>query len=559
MRTMRTPRTPLAADLQRIGRAHDVSRATGVPVDEVLDGALASAGAAGPAPTEVGGISRRNLLAGTVAGGAALAVAGIAGRLPRASAAGHRPTVRKAGAGDPNIVIVGAGGAGTRCALALADHGIQSTVYEGADRIGGRMWTLRNFFADGQTGEHGGGFVSSEHTHMRGLVKRFGLALENIDGGSIRGLPDTYYMQGDFYSRSDIIHDWGDAYGAFHHAASRAPWPQRWNHHTHAGVELDHISVPDWVEHNIPGGTESRFGQLMLTNVLSEYGGPLEDTSALNLIYLLADDAKASPFPLDGTNEKWHVVGGNDLVISNMVAALPADTIETGTALLAARDGTAGATVLTFQSGQRTFDVVADMVVFALPFRILRTLDLSGLTLSDRKRRAINTQGLGTNLKLHVQVAGSPWEAHGRSGGAYSDPDNFEEAWVESVGQPGTRSLSLGDLGGAAGVPASGADHAAAPAADVSRFLGQIEPLFPGMTAAYEGLAYRDAWSLDPWHRGAYSYYKVGQFTDFGDYEGRREGNHFFCGEHTSFEFQGYMEGAIRSGEAAAAEIRSRL
>jgi monoamine oxidase len=552
MSTMRTPRTPLAAELQRIGRAHSASRRSGVPVDEILDGA--PIGATEP-PERV--VSRRNLLAGTVAGGAALAVAGMAGGLPRAGASSR--AAKRPAHGDPNIVIVGAGGAGTRCAHVLSHHGIRSTVYEGSDRIGGRMWTLRDFFADGQTGEHGGGFVSSEHTHMRGLVSRFGLALENIDGGSQRGYPDTFFFDGERYTRSDLIADWGAAFPAFHDAVKRAPWPQRWNHHSEAGVALDHVSVPDWVEQNIPGGGSSRFGQLMLTNVLSEYGGPLEETSALNLIYLLGDDARDNPFPIDGTNEKWHVVGGNDLVISGMVDELPDGTIQTGTHLLAARDGTAGATVLTFQTGQHTFDVVADMVVFALPFRILRTLDLSGLTLSDRKRRAIDTQGLGTNLKLHVQVAGSPWLANGRSGGAYSGPDNFEEAWDESVGQPGTHSLSLGYLGGPAGVPASGADHGAAPEADVTRYLGQIEPLFPGMTAAYEGLAYRDAWALDPWHRGAYSFYKLGQFTDFGAYEGRREGTHFFAGEHTSFNFQGYMEGAIRSGEDAAAEIRARI
>ncbi|HEY5014815.1 MAG TPA: FAD-dependent oxidoreductase, partial [Acidimicrobiia bacterium] len=249
----------------------------------------------------------------------------------------------------------------------------------------------------------------------------------------------------------------------------------------------------------------------------------------------------------------------NDLVISHMVADLPPGTIECGVPLLAARDGSAGATVLTFQRGRHTFDVVADLVVFALPFKILRTLDLSRLTLSPRKRRAIASQGLGTNLKLHTQVAGSPWTAAGRSGGAYSDPGSFQVAWDETVGQPGAHSVLLGYLGGAAGVPTGGADHGAAPAADVARFLERMEPWFPGLTAAYSGRAYRDAWALDPWHPGAYSYYRVGQYTDFAGYEKHREGNRFFCGEHTSLQFQGYMEGAIRSGELAAAQVAARL
>jgi monoamine oxidase len=242
-----------------------------------------------------------------------------------------------------------------------------------------------------------------------------------------------------------------------------------------------------------------------------------------------------------------------------MVGELPDDAIETGTHLVAARDGSAGATVLTFQRGHHTFDVVADMVVFALPFKVLRSLDLSRLTLSARKRRAIARQGLGTNSKLHVQVRGSPWLDAGRSGGAYSDPDGFQVAWDETVGQPGDHSVLLGYLGGSAGVPRIGGAHGLAPPPEVSRFLSRVESLFPGVSDAFTGAAWRDAWALDPWHRGAYSYYRPGQYTDFGGYEKQREGNRYFCGEHTSVQFQGYMEGAIRSGELAAEQIRARL
>jgi monoamine oxidase len=540
----------MTAMLRRISSVHDTSRRTGMPVDEILDDAAPKEHAGRPPQ-----ISRRDVLAGAAAGGAALAISGVAGRLPHAAAS---TSARDA----PRIVIIGAGGAGVRCAHALWDQGIRSQVYEGADRVGGRMWTLRNFFADGQIGEHGGGFVSSEHHHLRALVARFGLALEDVDGGSQPGGTDAWAIDGRRYTVAEIVDDWGHAHDAFHDAARRAPYPQKWNHHNDAGVALDHLSVPDWIDQNLPGGTGSRFGQLMLTNILSEYGGPPEETSALNLIALLGDAPRRSPFPIDGTDERWHVVGGNDLVVSHMVSELPAGTIETGVQLLAARDrsaGALGATVLTFQRGHHTFDVVADMVVFALPFKILRTLDLSRLTLSDRKRRAIDTQGLGTNLKLHVQVEGNPWLAAGRSGGAYSDPRGFQDTWDETVAQPGHHSVLLGYPGGAAGIPTSGAAHGVAPEADVARLLGQVEPIFPGVTAAYRGLAWRDAWALDPWHHGAYSYYRIGQYTDFGGYEKHREGNRFFCGEHTSVQFQGYMEGAIRSGELAASQIVSRL
>jgi monoamine oxidase len=203
----------MTATLQQISRAHSTARRTGVPVDEVLDGALDDS------DVERGQISRRSVLTGMTAGGAALALSGIARRLPRASAS---TAARVA----PRIVIIGAGGAGTRCAHALWDQGIRSQVYEGADRIGGRMWTLRNFFADGQIGERGGGFVSSEHARMRALVARFGLALEDVNGGSQPGGKDVFLIDGQPYSVRDIVADWGNAYDAFSAAAKAAPYPQ---------------------------------------------------------------------------------------------------------------------------------------------------------------------------------------------------------------------------------------------------------------------------------------------------------------------------------------------
>jgi monoamine oxidase len=51
----------------------------------------------------------------------------------------------------------------------------------------------------------------------------------------------------------------------------------------------------------------------------------------------------------------------------------------------------------------------------------------------------------------------------------------------------------------------------------------------------------------------------VGQYTAFAGIEGRREGNAHFCGEHTSIDFQGYLNGAVETGERAAAEIAADL
>ena len=82
-----------------------------------------------------------------------------------------------------------------------------------------------------------------------------------------------------------------------------------------------------------------------------------------------------------------------------------------------------------------------------------------------------------------------------------------------------------------------------------------LEFLYPGCTAAWNGKAYMDYWTGDPWHRGSYSYGKVGQYTQFIGIEGVPQGNVHFAGEHVSIDFAGFMNGAVETGQSAAAAI----
>jgi monoamine oxidase len=67
------------------------------------------------------------------------------------------------GAQSPRIVIVGAGTAGLVCAYRLQQRGIGSRVIEASTRAGGRMFSLRNFFPEGQLTELGGEYIDSGH------------------------------------------------------------------------------------------------------------------------------------------------------------------------------------------------------------------------------------------------------------------------------------------------------------------------------------------------------------------------------------------------------------
>jgi monoamine oxidase len=234
---------------------------------------------------------------------------------------------------------------------------------------------------------------------------------------------------------------------------------------------------------------------------------------------------------------------------------LPAAAISTNSALVALRSTAGGAYVCSFESDSGVFDVSADHVILALPFSTLRRVDLSHSSLSPLKMKAIDELGMGSNAKLALQLHRKPWASEGFDGVAYSGPSGFQVVWDATTVQPGPGGILVQFPGGATGRSYRGAAFGPAPGGDVDGFLEQVEPVFPGTTAAFTGRAYRDFWHADPWHRGAYSYFRVGQYTGFSGYEKVPEGNIHFCGEHTSSQFQGYMEGALESADRVAGEI----
>jgi monoamine oxidase len=512
---------------------------------------------------EAGSISRRQALSGT--GAAALAVAAP-------SWARLASDVRPSGGSGRPVVIVGAGLAGLGCAYRLwHQHGVRSVVYEANPvRAGGRVHTLRGFFAGGQYTEQHGEFISSEHTQMRKLAAAFGLALDNVNRYPPHTRAADYRLRfnGGFWSQEALNREWREwARELFLDAATKkAPWPTLYNKHTEWARRWDHTSAAEWIERHIPGGLGSDFGRLCVAILLDEYGGPVGEQSALNLVYLLGfyDSSPSGLQPrshpeLSGTDEKWHVRGGNDRLISGLLARLPHGTVRLGERLVAVRrTGTHGFTC-TFRCGHGTRDVRAEHVVFALPFTMLREVDLAGIELPPRQVMAIRHEPLGSNAKIQLQFGRRVWNADHWNGSYYTD-GIVAGAWDTTIDQAGERGILVSLPGGTEGADIGRryrltADSGPAPAAMARDFLHGFETAFPGARAAYNGRAFYTWSAADPYARGAYSYFRVGQYTAFNGIQGRRHGNLHFAGEQTSVDFQGFMEGALRSGYRCAREV----
>ncbi len=540
--------SPLSRLMREVQRACREAEATGAPVDEVVDWRGARSAL----------LSRRAVLGGAVVAAVAPVMVARAGNIP-------------------SVIIVGAGLAGLCCARALwQKRGIAAAVYEWNTRVGGRVETLRGYFDGGITAEQHGQFISSEHTVMRGLAAHYGLKLANASINLGRNTNDTAWFAGRRYTAAELASDWqAYAYALFRDAVRQAP-SATWFKASPTARAWDQMSVTDWVGRYLPGGTGSQLGQLCLAAVIGEYGSAPDTQSALNLIYILGLDAstpsgfqpKTAPV-VAGTDEKYQVVGGNDQITDALAGDLPDGAINLGYRLLAVRQTPNGRLTCTFETNAATIDVIADHVVLTLPPTTLRDVDLSTIALSPVQQRAIAGATLGNNAKIFLQVAGRPWIADGYTGTVLTDTPvcGGWDATITEAGGLGkhANAVFVGFPGGVPGATLApryrltyGTDALPAPAAMVADTLLQLEPIFPGVTAAWSA-GPQKAWvndgNIDPTLRGAWSNFLVGQYTSFCGAQSLPAGNLHFAGEHTSVEFQGFMEGGARSGLRAAAEI----
>jgi len=516
--------TPLLNTLQRA--AHDVSRDDSDPHGESTRPPASA--------------TRRQFLTGALATGAAVAW-GLGERWPAAAANG------------PRIVVVGGGLAGLSCAYQLKSAGYAAQIYEASDRVGGRCWSINGFFDEGQVAEHGGELIDQGHTAVRQLAQSLGLKLDNLVASEQSGTEPRFYFDGAPYSYTDATKDIKAIWQKIKSDVQAASYPTLYTSSTPRGRELDQMSIVDWIEESVPGGVSSRLGQLLAVAYNIEYGAEPDEQSSLNLLYLLGYSGQGQLRIFGRSNEKYHVVGGNEQIAQRLAANL-AGQVNRGMALTGIRRRADGSFTLAFTQGSRSVSVIADHVVLAVPFSILRNLDIGSAGFSPVKLRAIRELGMGTNSKLNVQFTERVWRSQGLNGDSYADT-GYQSTWEVTRAQPGTAGILVDYTGGDIGAGFG----SGSPVQHAQVFTAQIEPLIPGIAAAFNGKAVVDYWLGNPYTKGSYSYWKVGQYTAFAGAEGERSGNCHFAGEHTSIDFQGYLNGAVDSGYNAAAEIIADL
>jgi monoamine oxidase len=455
-----------------------------------------------------------------------------------------------------DVGIVGAGLAGLVCAEQLARKGVTASIYEASQRVGGRCYSLRGFFP-GQVAERGGEFIDNLHKTMLGYANAFGLAREDVNKmpGEV-----AYFFNGQHVPETTVV----DEYRAFVpalrndlRASSGSPTADA---HTAADEVLDNTTLADYL---VSRGASPLLRAVIEEAYVAEYGLEADQQSALNfLLFIHADRrSKFTPFGVF-SDERYHLVDGNDAIPQRLAAALPRP-VELGLRLIRVKRRSDGRIELTLSNGSGTVTKVHDHVVLTLPFSVLRTIALdTSLELPAWKRTAIESLGYGTNAKMMVGFTSRPWTLLGSNGGAYSDLLNHQTTWeTNPIRATNARAVITDYSGGQRGASLNPAQVQQ----EATRFLMDLNLVYPGALAAARVIAgnyqvHLEHWPSNPLTRGSYTCYRPGQFTTIAGNEGKPVGNLFFAGEHTNsfYEWQGFMEGAALSGIAAAAAVRGR-
>ncbi len=555
----------ITAALRRIHRAKAKSDATGIPVKELLDQDRELRRKLAREREEQR--QRRDFL--RKAGGLSIG-AGLLAAAPLATGS-H--------GSQHDIAIVGAGVGGLRTAHRLQQYGIASTVYEASDRVGGRMYSTT--FGDNRPVEFGGEFISTEHTAIRNLAHQLGLQLEDVNKLSV-GEEETYRIvnsngQAELYTEADLMDEWvGGLYETMKRAQMDAPWQPFYNAFNPEHERLDNLDAIEWMESPEVGYSRTHWvHKLLLADLIAEYGITVGN-SALNLIYLLAWNGRGSGgLPLAGTDERLHVVDGNQQIPQRMADQLPEQSIKYDKKLVAIDAAQNGRYALHFDD---LSSYTCKILVLALPMNLIKEIDIAQPvweSFSPKKKQAfLSPDNVSDNGKIIMEFNSRPWDlerevkpgqfvhqaarAYSFAGEKARKYSGFISTWEGDPGSPSTSGILVNYNGGFEARNLSSRElHGPADYRDVERFLAQAEQIWPGISGEYRpGMALVSNWIDDPLAKSAFTSPAVGTMTSWWGAQWEYDNNNiYFAGEAFDVEYWSYMNGAVLSGERVAREI----
>lgn len=458
-----------------------------------------------------------------------------------------------------DAVVVGAGLSGLVAARALQAAGRSVRLIEAAATVGGRMAGERLQLEGGRQPwiDLGGQWVGPSQTRVLALLDRHGIRrFESPHSGDtvlvFGGSRCTFagFFQGFPEGQPPAVPsaDWDDAMAALElFQALVAQLPEGHPHHHPSAAELDRLSFQDWIDAH----THTPFAEWYFSYFCRAVGflGPAEPEQ-VSLLHVLWGQRTA---PQGEHPEEFLLHGGAGQLPALLSDELGEGVLRLGEPVRAIEQMMPPEAGLPVQVHTDLATYPCRAVIVAMPPAQVAHLRFMPALSADRQQ--LNQEmAMGACAKVLVAYPSPLWRQQGLSGIAIgdrpavelcadsSDPENGCGVLATFVvGHRHQRWAALGEAG-----------RRQAVLADLAAYLGP---------QALEPLAYVEKdWPSVPFVGGAYAgWMPPGLWTRCGEAMRRPHGRVFWAGTEVAERWPGFFEGAVRSGEEAAAALHLRL
>jgi monoamine oxidase len=418
----------------------------------------------------------------------------------------------------PKVVIIGAGFSGLAAAYYLHQRDIEFVVLESRSRIGGRVFSHTIDEPDNLVIELGAEWVGASHTRVQELTKEMGLILENNQFDS------HLVYRGEYFNSKqwDYTEGWKTKFEELIK-----------NYHQMSDKELVKLDKIDWWRYLVNNGIEGRDLDIRELADSTDFGETIRSVSAFSA---LAEYAESSP-----KNEMdYKIKGGNAMLAKKIVEKIGADKIKTGYRVSRIEQGKS--VTIHCANGEK---FVADKLICTAPTMAVKKIQWEP-ALPQETQMAMDQLQYARINKHPFLFNERFWNEENFDMITDSTPHYFYHATKNQSSKKGVLiSYSTGDK---AAIISSQSDawNAEMLQMTLSPHFGDVKSLINKQANYY--------WGEDEYSRGAYAIYGKGQWFGLQPILQRPFMNTHFAGEHVA-DWQGFMEGAVNTGEDAAAAI----
>jgi monoamine oxidase len=434
---------------------------------------------------------------------------------------------------ERRVIIVGAGLAGLTCASELHHAGYSVQVFEARPRISGRVFSDRTLLS-GTVVEGGAEFIGLNHPTWLAYAARFHLQLREVADPDAPPHALLLGCEKRTGLRAKLIfRQLEKVYDAATEDARAIDAEEPWK--SPNAEELDRRSLADFADSQ----RLTRLGQLAFNaECCSVNGNDPAHTSYLGELATIKAHGLESRW---SDPEHYRCNGGAQQLAEKLAGTFPADRIHLSTPV-AEIDTSAAPVRIQTAAGER---LEADDVVLAIPPTVWEKIRFTPAL------PACLGPQMGNNIKYVAALTCRYYK--NRAVTALSDGP-LGTSWEQTDDLSGCGVAVVSALPACCAVDAI---RRLSPEDRLDQFRGAFDQIAPGFQSHLLADRLYD-WVGDPWTLGSYSNAAPGQVTSQGPILRAGIGRLHFAGEHTSYGFAGYMEGALRSGAAAARRLAQR-